>query len=67
MNSGQRKCVCVRSENFLLVQDAHELGINAVRFSPSSNMLATGSTDRVIKLWDISSGTAQLQVVMKRK
>ncbi|XP_060800079.1 protein Atg16l2 isoform X2 [Neoarius graeffei] len=36
--------------------DAHELGINAVRFSPSSNMLATGSTDRVIKLWDISSG-----------
>ncbi|MCI4385922.1 hypothetical protein PGIGA_G00056280 [Pangasianodon gigas] len=36
--------------------DAHELGINAVRFSPSSNLLATGGTDRVIKLWDISSG-----------
>ncbi|XP_053502272.1 protein Atg16l2 isoform X2 [Ictalurus furcatus] len=36
--------------------DAHELGINAVRFSPQSNLLATGGTDRVIKLWDISSG-----------
>ncbi|TSN57727.1 Beta-arrestin-1 [Bagarius yarrelli] len=36
--------------------DAHELGINAVRFSPGSNLLATGGTDRVIKLWDITSG-----------
>ncbi|XP_060744057.1 protein Atg16l2 [Tachysurus vachellii] len=36
--------------------DAHELGINAVRFSPRSNLLATGGTDRVIKLWDIISG-----------
>lgn len=36
--------------------DAHELGINAVRFSPSSNLLATGGTDRVIKLWDVHSG-----------
>ncbi|KAJ8371464.1 hypothetical protein AAFF_G00310360 [Aldrovandia affinis] len=36
--------------------DAHELGINAVRFSVSSNLLATGGTDRVIKLWDVSAG-----------
>ncbi|XP_076833513.1 ATG16 autophagy related 16-like 2 [Brachyhypopomus gauderio] len=36
--------------------DAHELGINAVRFSPRSNLLATGGTDRVIKLWDIAAG-----------
>ncbi|XP_056118528.1 protein Atg16l2-like isoform X2 [Rhinichthys klamathensis goyatoka] len=39
--------------------DAHELGINAVRFSTSSNLLATGGTDRVIKLWDIEGGTLQ--------
>ncbi|KAA0702268.1 Autophagy-related protein 16-1 APG16-like 1 [Triplophysa tibetana] len=39
--------------------DAHELGINAVRFSTSSNLLATGGTDRVIKLWDIEAGTLQ--------
>ncbi|XP_016397433.1 ATG16 autophagy related 16-like 2 isoform X3 [Sinocyclocheilus rhinocerous] len=39
--------------------DAHELGINAVRFSTSSNLLATGGTDRVIKLWGIEAGTLQ--------
>uniref|UniRef100_A0AAY4B0I0 Autophagy related 16 like 2 n=1 Tax=Denticeps clupeoides TaxID=299321 RepID=A0AAY4B0I0_9TELE len=38
--------------------DAHDLGINAVRFSSSSNLLATGSTDRFIKLWDVRAGTA---------
>jgi len=43
---------------FLWFQDAHELGINAVRFSTSSNLLATGGTDRVIKLWDIEGGTS---------
>lgn len=43
----------------LWLQDAHELGINAVRFSTSSNLLATGGTDRVIKLWDIEAGTSQ--------
>uniref|UniRef100_A0A8C1VCA6 ATG16 autophagy related 16-like 2 (S. cerevisiae) n=1 Tax=Cyprinus carpio TaxID=7962 RepID=A0A8C1VCA6_CYPCA len=41
----------------LWFQDAHELGINAVRFSTSSNLLATGGTDRVIKLWGIEAGT----------
>ncbi|XP_031428997.1 protein Atg16l2 isoform X2 [Clupea harengus] len=36
--------------------DAHELSINAVRFSACTNLLATGGTDRVIKLWDITAG-----------
>ncbi|XP_051536033.1 autophagy-related protein 16-like [Myxocyprinus asiaticus] len=42
-------------------KDAHELSIkfNAVRFSTRSNLLATGGTDRVIKLWDIEAGTLQ--------
>ncbi|XP_052331038.1 protein Atg16l2 isoform X2 [Oncorhynchus keta] len=40
----------------LHVLDAHELGINAVRFSSSCNLLATGGTDRCIKLWDVKAG-----------
>ncbi|KTF93218.1 hypothetical protein cypCar_00015438 [Cyprinus carpio] len=43
----------------IFTMDAHELGINAVRFSTSSNLLATGGTDRVIKLWGIEAGTLQ--------
>ncbi|TRY85154.1 hypothetical protein DNTS_006349 [Danionella cerebrum] len=39
--------------------DAHELGINAVRFSSGSNLLATGGTDRIIKLWNVEAGTLQ--------
>lgn len=38
-------------------QEAHEQGINAVRFSCTSDLLATGGTDRVIKLWDVRAGT----------
>lgn len=41
----------------LQVLDAHEQGINAVRFSCSSDLLATGGTDRVIKLWEVRAGS----------
>ncbi|XP_068441891.1 protein Atg16l2 [Clinocottus analis] len=40
----------------LQVLEAHEQGINAVRFSSSSPLLATGGTDRVVKLWDVQAG-----------
>ncbi|XP_042269841.1 protein Atg16l2 isoform X4 [Thunnus maccoyii] len=40
----------------LQVLEAHEQGINAVRFSRSSDLLATGGTDRVIKLWEVRAG-----------
>ncbi|KAK1786049.1 hypothetical protein P4O66_017785, partial [Electrophorus voltai] len=50
-------CLAARVPNKAIhLLDAHELGINAVRFSPRSNLLATGGTDRVIKLWDIVAG-----------
>ncbi|XP_036393340.1 protein Atg16l2 [Megalops cyprinoides] len=50
-------CLAARVPSKALhILDAHELGINAVRFSSSSNLLATGGTDRVIKLWDVSAG-----------
>ncbi|XP_043975800.1 protein Atg16l2-like isoform X2 [Gambusia affinis] len=41
----------------LQVLEAHEQGINAVRFSFGSDLLATGGTDRVIKLWDVRAGS----------
>ncbi|XP_026228027.1 autophagy-related protein 16-2 isoform X2 [Anabas testudineus] len=41
----------------LQVLEAHEQGINAVTFSPSSDLLATGGTDRVIKLWEVRAGS----------
>ncbi|XP_059187982.1 protein Atg16l2 isoform X2 [Centropristis striata] len=41
----------------LQVLEAHEQGINAVRFSASSDLLATGGTDRVIKLWEVRAGS----------
>ncbi|XP_034459507.1 autophagy-related protein 16-2-like isoform X2 [Hippoglossus hippoglossus] len=41
----------------LQVLEAHEQGINTVRFSSSSDLLATGGTDRVIKLWDVRAGS----------
>ncbi|KAK1168179.1 autophagy-related protein 16-2-like isoform X1 [Acipenser oxyrinchus oxyrinchus] len=40
----------------LHVLEAHELGINAVKFSPTSKLLATGGTDCIIKLWDVIGG-----------
>ncbi|XP_056904501.1 protein Atg16l2-like isoform X3 [Takifugu flavidus] len=45
----------------LQVLEAHEQGINAVSFS-SLDLLATGGTDKVIKLWDITSGVQVVQV-----
>ncbi|XP_021164859.2 protein Atg16l2 isoform X1 [Fundulus heteroclitus] len=41
----------------LQVLEAHEQGINAARFSFGSDLLATGGTDRVIKLWDVRAGS----------
>ncbi|XP_068615640.1 protein Atg16l2-like isoform X2 [Brachionichthys hirsutus] len=39
------------------LQEAHEQDINAVRFCSSSDLLATGGTDRVIKLWTVRAGS----------
>lgn len=41
----------------LHVVEAHEQGINAARFSCGSALLATGGTDRVIKLWEVRAGS----------
>lgn len=47
-------CVC---------QEAHEQGINAVKFSATSDLLATGGTDRVVKLWDVRAGSSAFRLV----
>ncbi|XP_054453278.1 protein Atg16l2 [Anoplopoma fimbria] len=41
----------------LQVLEAHEQGINAVRFSSCSQLLATGGTDRQVKLWEVRAGS----------
>ncbi|XP_054651247.1 protein Atg16l2-like isoform X1 [Dunckerocampus dactyliophorus] len=40
----------------LQVLDAHEQGINATSFCSSSALLASGGTDRVVKLWHVRAG-----------
>lgn len=47
-----------------VLQDAHEQGINAASFS-SAGLLATGGSDRVVKLWDIGSGLSLMLVVLR--
>uniref|UniRef100_A0A8C6KE19 Eukaryotic translation initiation factor 4H n=1 Tax=Nothobranchius furzeri TaxID=105023 RepID=A0A8C6KE19_NOTFU len=51
-------CVSARvPARSLQVLEAHEQGINAVRFSFSSDLLATGGTDRIVKLWELRAGS----------
>ncbi|XP_066223985.1 protein Atg16l2 isoform X2 [Saccopteryx leptura] len=38
------------------VLDAHLSEVNAVRFGPNSNLLATGGADRFIHLWNVVGG-----------
>ncbi|MBI3220387.1 MAG: caspase family protein [Bacteroidetes bacterium] len=39
-----------------VIQKGHELAVIAVAISPDSNYVATGSRDKTIKLWELSSG-----------
>uniref|UniRef100_A0A8C0IZJ6 Autophagy related 16 like 2 n=1 Tax=Chelonoidis abingdonii TaxID=106734 RepID=A0A8C0IZJ6_CHEAB len=39
-----------------LLQEAHFSEVNAVKFSPSSGMLATGGADSLIRLWSVAGG-----------
>ena len=36
--------------------EGHEEGVNSVAFSPNGDLLASGSHDETIKLWDVESG-----------
>ena len=49
-------CINARIPNKVLLQfDAHEGEVNAIKWSPSGDLLATGGGDRKLKIWEISS------------
>ncbi|KAL8191353.1 UNVERIFIED_CONTAM: hypothetical protein K2H54_072512 [Gekko kuhli] len=37
-------------------KEAHLSEINAIKFSPNSSMVATGGTDRLVRLWNVAGG-----------
>ncbi|XP_033760176.1 autophagy-related protein 16-1-like [Pecten maximus] len=39
--------------------DAHDSEVNAIRWSPSGAIFATGGTDRKIKLWEVMGGKCE--------
>src|ERR1051325_1847142 len=41
----------------LVVQTGHAGQVNSVVFSPDGKLLASGSWDKTIKLWEVASGT----------
>ncbi|XP_060682322.1 autophagy-related protein 16-1-like isoform X1 [Hemiscyllium ocellatum] len=47
------------------LQEAHDGEVNAVKFSPNSKILATGGSDRKVKLWDIVGGMLQLVKILE--
>src|SRR5260370_41852681 len=40
----------------LSLQVGHASSINSIAFSPNGHLLASGSDDRAVKLWDVKSG-----------
>ncbi|KAK7484249.1 hypothetical protein BaRGS_00024498 [Batillaria attramentaria] len=49
----------------MCVFDAHDGEVNAVQWSPSGRLFATGGADRKIKLWDAVSGSCNNRGVLQ--
>lgn len=49
------RCLLKKSIHYLLQQDCSELEVYSLQFQPFGSLLATGSSDKVIRLWEISS------------
>ncbi|KAK1436824.1 hypothetical protein QVD17_02608 [Tagetes erecta] len=45
-----------KSESYILKQQGHYYDVNAIAYSPDSQLLATGADDNKIKVWTVSSG-----------
>ena len=48
---------CAAQGPELVVQTGHSGWVYSVAFSPDGKMLASGSSDQTIKLWDVATGT----------
>lgn len=57
MDTGENSDVAMLSAKWTML--AHEKDVNAVAISPDSRLVATGSQDRSLKLWDVAKGTLQ--------
>lgn len=44
--------------------EAHEGEVNAIRWTPSGRVFATGGSDRKLKLWEIRSGRVEMKGVL---
>jgi WD40 repeat protein len=40
----------------------HMQGVDGLAFAPNGRMLATGSADRTVRLWDVNSGRELLRL-----
>ena len=58
-------CAVVRIPNRAYHRfDAHDSEVNAVRWSPHGNLVATAGADRKIKLWDVSKGSHESRGIL---
>src|SRR5262245_38902166 len=48
--------VCSAQKAELLAQSGHGDVVNSVVFSPDGRLLATGSNDTTVKLWEVATG-----------
>ena len=56
MRASARRALKIRANRRSFPQLGHSLGVTSVAFSPDGKLLASGSADNSIKLWNVASG-----------